>query len=235
MHCIFKNIGFLDNRYIKDFILLFESKLNDEERKLFEVIQKGRSTSFWDDKVYTKNRQFRLYLSTKYQKPTPLVVASYDDSVKTYSPSADAQFLTFESSLITYIDHSCSLIDVQRVVNVPGEAQLAQSEERVEGTTVSPYPELDQFVKSQLKPGGFIRAWRQQKAIEDRILYNVGGSKFCHNVKREHSSNNIYYVADMFNMTLNQYCYSCKGFKGMDIKIPIHVFDWKDQFQESFS
>lgn len=53
----------------------------------------------------------------------------------------------------------------------------------------SPYEEIDDFVKKLVDPG-FIRKWSmvQEASI---LTYEIGGTRFCGNVGREHKSNNI--------------------------------------------
>ena len=132
----------------------------------------------------------------------------------------------FSSSLITNIDvESSHIIEISTL-----PVQL--KEQFVESSAVSPYPELDEFVKSQLRPGGFIR--QVKNSWENKILYVIGGNRFCSIASREHKSNHIYYVCDLFNMTMNQYCYSCVGSKAADVKIPESVTEWIKEFDEPF-
>ena len=234
VHLVFKQICFRDNLMIKEFLKFFESHLSDEDKELFAVSHRGKLSTFWDSKVYTKNRNFRLFLSTKYQKPTPLVVAPYDESVEASSPSPDVQFKVFEHSLVTNVGPDCKILDMAKVIGDPSfkASERSASKFDLRSTKQSPYPELDNFVKSCLKLGGFIRGWKMEE--ENRILFIIGGSRFCINVQREHRSNHIFYVCDLRSMTMNQYCHSCIGFRGPDITIPGTIFDWRDEFDSSF-
>lgn len=228
VHLIFKKVCFSDNVAIKSFLAFFESKLSVEDRELFSISQKGKLSTFWDSKVYTRHRNFRLFLSTKYQKPTPLVVAGYDKSVEELPPSSDIQFAIFESSLVQNVNlEECTVVE-----GVTDDKPHSPNSINSNGSASSQYPELDDFVKSLLKPGGFIRQWSQKH--ENKIIYNIGGNRWCCNIQMEHKSNNIYYICDLVSMTINQYCFSCVGFKGPDIKIPSSVFNWQDEFNSPF-
>ena len=239
VHLIFMNICCDNNTKIGDFVRFFESNLKEEDKKVFEVNHKGKKRSFIDGKVYSNNQNFRLYLSTKYQKLTPLTVASYDKSVNklrsSTSSSHDEQYLIFENSLITSIGTNCCLIDMSSISEE--SAATKQTAVTVTGRRISdpsPYPELDQFVKEQLLPGGYIRSWYQKSSVKNKILFAIGGSRFCSKVNREHSSNNVYYVCDLSNLTMNQHCHSCIGYEGPDISIPSSVFAWVNEFNEPF-
>ena len=227
VHLIFKKICFSDNRKIKHFLQDFEGQLSDETRELFQIIKRGSPSSFIDTNVYSRNQCFRLFLSTKFGKSTPLKVARYDRSVNEILNSDDILYEIFSSSLITNID-----VESSQIIEISTLPVQLKEEQFVESSAVSPYPELDEFVKSQLRPGGFIR--QVKNSWENKILYVIGGNRFCSIASREHKSNHIYYVCDLFNMTMNQYCYSCVGSKAADVKIPESVTEWIKEFDEPF-
>ena len=227
VHLIFKKICFSDNRKIKHFLQDFEGQLSDETRELFQIIKRGSPSSFIDTNVYSRNQCFRLFLSTKFGKSTPLKVARYVRSVNEISNSDDILYEIFSSSLITNID-----VESSQIIEISTLPVQLKEEQFVESSAVSPYPELDEFVKSQLRPGGFIR--QVKNSWENKILYVIGGNRFCSIASREHKSNHIYYVCDLFNMTMNQYCYSCVGSKAADVKIPESVTEWIKEFDEPF-
>ena len=238
VHLIFMNICCENNTKIGEFVRFFESNLTEEDKKVFEINHKGKKRSFIDRKVYSNNQNLRLYLSTKYQKLTPLTVASYDKSVPKLRASAssshDEHYLIFENSLITSIGTSCNMIDMSSISEESVTKQTAVSVTGRRISDPSPYPELDQFVKEQLSPGDYIRSWSQRSSVRNKILFAIGGSRFCSNVNRAHRSNNVYYVCDLSNLTLNQHCHSCIGYEGPDISIPKSVFAWVNEFNEPF-
>lgn len=51
------------------------------------------------------------------------------------------------------------------------------------------------------------------------LLYTVGGTRYCQNVKREHKSNNVYIVVDMLKKVWAQKCFDpdCSTFRGPSI------------------
>jgi hypothetical protein len=63
----------------------------------------------------------------------------------------------------------------------------------IAGFTKSPYPEIDDFISSTLKSHskyGRIRQWTYFNQGE-LIVYDIVGYRYCHNIEREHKSNNI--------------------------------------------
>ena len=157
-HLIFQKVCFDENKKIRAFLLDFESKLSESDKSEFQVINKGKETSFVDKMVYSRNRNFRLIGSTKYGKETPLTPASFD--VSTVGAS---EYKNFEKSLITNIERDCRVLDDGRGPSGNNEIIRARNNNTTERKTFSnlpsPYSDLDDFVKSKLHPGGFLREW----------------------------------------------------------------------------
>ena len=63
----------------------------------------------------------------------------------------------------------------------------------IEGYNKSPYPEVDEFVTSLITQDGargVIRHWTYFQQGE-LLVYEIARYRFCHNIGREHRSNNI--------------------------------------------
>ena len=155
-HLIFQKVCFNENKKIKTFFLDFEAKLSESDKSEFQIINKGKETSFVDKTVYSRNRNFRLIGSTKYGKTTPLTPASFD-----VSTVGSSEYKIFENSLITNIERDCRVLDDVRGPTENNEIIRAMNNRTTEGNTFSnlpsPYADLDDFVKSKLHPGGFLR------------------------------------------------------------------------------
>jgi hypothetical protein len=91
----------------------------------------------------------------------------------------------------------------------------------------SPYPLMDQYIIRVLteKDGkhAFIRGWtyfRERKMI----VYQIGGSRYCENIGRQHKSNHIIMIVDLHHNIFYQKCMDpdCKkaAFKSSCEKIP---------------
>ena len=55
----------------------------------------------------------------------------------------------------------------------------------------------------------------------------VEGSKFCHNINREHKSNHIYLVCNLSKGFIVQRCYDpdCRNFQSEPVKIPENILE----------
>ena len=89
--------------------------------------------------------------------------------------------------------------------------------------------ELDKFILQWLNliasnNFAFIRK-RCFSAIIKQIRYEIGGSRFCQNVKREHKSNHIFIIVDLINNCAYQKCLDpdCKSFISEPKNIPVNI------------
>ena len=81
VHLIFQKAIFPSNADCGAFVKHLVSSLAEEEMKMFQVKeQEGNLTRFIDLSVYSRNRNFRLYLSTKLGKTAQLSVSAIDVS-----------------------------------------------------------------------------------------------------------------------------------------------------------
>ena len=228
-HVIFTRTCFRTNELISAFLNVFKSSLTSSDEAFFQVINKGKLTSFVDERVYTKNRNFRLIDSWKYGKTTPLSLAAFDEhSLKFSTFSAEeSRFLIFKSSLVTSIEKDIRVIDIPLQ---PAPSSNKSGEPSINSCNcVALYPELEEFVKSLLPPGGFIRSWRRGYNMSN-ILYDIGGRRYCANVGRDHRHNHVYYLCNIARMTVVQMCHSCVGYKSDEILIPTSVMWWMNDF-----
>ena len=240
-HLIFTRVHFENNEVIKAFLSFFMSKLSDHERTVFQVSRRGQQVSFIDRRVYSKQRNFRLFLSEKMGKSTPLKIANCDLlSVKKFSHMSEAEkeFSIFKSSLVTNIQEG------SQEVKIPGSWKEFKHDQiydknpniREFMSSQSPFPDVDNFILRRVQPGGFIRCVKFYKGQNNSFIYNIGGSwKYCENVKRHHSSNNIYFICNLYAMTLVQRCHSCVGYSSDPVPIEIaESSSWGDLFDSPY-
>ena len=234
-HVIFTRTCFRTNKLISTFLNVLKSSLTPSDEAIFQVRNKGKLTSFVDESVYSKNRNFRLIESWKYGKSTPLSVAAFDEhSLKFSTLSAEeSKFLIFKSSLVTSVEKDSTLIDIP---SQPATISNNSAEPTISSNnSLAPYPELDEFVQSLLPPGAFIRSWRISRSYMSNILYNIGGRRYCANVGRDHRHNHVYYLCNIPKMTIVQMCNSCVGYKSDEIQVPTAVMWWLNDFDDTFS
>jgi hypothetical protein len=198
--------------------------------ELLVVDNNGTNRLFCDESVYTKNRHFRLYMSTKLNKNAPLIVSKENEyrpaSICGKNDSQDMQL--FLDSLITYVPvdvhnlrilkygQCCShtLCAADHPCRLSFEGLLSRSNVK------SPYPEVDEFVTNIIHPGR-IRQWLYFSS-GNHIVYDIVGYRYCGNIGRQHRSNNIKYVVNLSNYTYYQKCHDseCAHYRSEQCKLP---------------
>ena len=197
-------------------------------------------TSFWlftdnadqtatfvsDITIYSKNRHFRIWRSSKLEKNVPLRVAqeniyplfseeqTFRDSMVVPPPRAwsDPPYLEFsEKSSIDTVEGSASTESSSRIVRH------------------SSNPSLDKFVLKH------IRMHPKHKEADIAAItefengcsvnYSIRGTKWCPFVEREHSSNHPYYCVQFRRGIISIRCHShqCRSKETRGSKIPKHL------------
>ncbi|XP_064601582.1 DNA-directed primase/polymerase protein-like [Liolophura sinensis] len=204
---------------------------------LFVKNKHGETILFCDTGVYTKNRNFRLFLSSKLKKNNPLVVSPDN----TYGKSEQlTQEQLFMDCLISNVQYSSKLkILTFETQNGSQNRQLfySQNTDRsvasqkgfLEGYQKSPYPEIDDFISGQLSQDGVrgaIRHWTYFSQGE-LLVYDIAHYRWCDNVQRHHKSNNIMFIADLLQGVYYQKCHDpeCRSqnYKSADRPLPDYV------------
>lgn len=174
-HVIFtiKDMAFKDNLHIGRFIktiyndIMFYLKsdtpihgiLNHFNRTDLEemVVETNRGKKlFIDNGVYTKNRHFRIYLSTKWGKQSYLTVSA-DCAHTPVNVCKEKELGIFLDSLISYFPNKQNLIllefhnrsDVKAQLYSKAPTQFAREDD----DQASPYPEIDKYVRGIVDPG----------------------------------------------------------------------------------
>lgn len=81
----------------------------------------------------------------------------------------------------------------QQQLTVNKKTSLSLPAATIEGYSKSPYPEVDDFISDlimQTSACGVIRHWTYFQQGE-LLVYEIARYRFCHNIGREHRSNNI--------------------------------------------
>ncbi|XP_065802513.1 DNA-directed primase/polymerase protein isoform X3 [Muntiacus reevesi] len=194
----------------------------------------GEKRLFVDLGVYTRNRNFRLYKSSKIGKHVALEVAEDNRFLPTQLKNISKENQYFLSSLVSNVRFS----DALRILtcDIPQSKQRIQclnrtstSVETMEGFQCSPYPEIDQFVLSLVNKNGIkggIRRWNYFFP-EELLVYDICKYRWCENIGRAHRSNNIMILVDLKNEVWYQKCHDpvCKAenFKSDCYPLPAEV------------
>ncbi|KFZ53593.1 Coiled-coil domain-containing protein 111, partial [Podiceps cristatus] len=172
--------------------------------------KEGNKQLFVDLGVYTRNRNFRMYKSSKAGKNVILKIAEDNKFVPNCEENVSLEEAYFLSSLI------CNIRMLYRTV-------LCYS---MEGYRDSPYPEIDYFVRSLVNKDGVqggIRQWNYF-SLEEILVYDISGYRWCENIGRPHKSNNIMILVDLKKEVWYQKCHDpvCRenNFKSQSFPLP---------------
>lgn len=196
---------------------------------LFVRDRKDKAKLFVDEGVYTKNRHFRLLGSSKAGKNAPLRVSASNK----YEPAEKKDYLVFLDSLVTYFSVPPAEILEFGEFKKPGKDERRDLDmcdsitaaAAVATETESPHSEvIDKFILSLISPKGKIRK-KTFFASSFTVLYDVRNYRYCHNIGREHKSNNVKLIVDLNRSSYRQKCYDpdCGDFKSEEFPLPEEI------------
>ncbi|KAK6040820.1 hypothetical protein COOONC_21673 [Cooperia oncophora] len=150
-----------------------------------------KETVLFDSAVYSKNRNFRLFLSSKLGKTTVLKLAPYCDFYGSSKPSDQQIF--YDSLCVPANAHKFPLLEISEgdQCEVAKSRTLATSTLRLqEGSGRSPYPQLDEFILMVLRKWSqsvYIRQWKLMINNDDGrvtgITYYPANCRYCFNIR----------------------------------------------------
>jgi len=205
---------------------------------LFVKNKDGHETTFVDLGVYSRNRAFRLYLSSKASKKLPLKVT---DRVKNSWGSVPEEKIFFHS-LVGNVTSNARLISLDNdssQFKIEDKKSHSHTKPRgdVSNLGPSPYKELETFILEVCRRNRQgakdqpvrIRSWAML-GNESLILYNVSGYRFCGNIGREHKSNGVFFVVDLEHGTWCQKCYDpdCRQYRSPGGPVPLEILSLKN-------
>ncbi|VDN02465.1 unnamed protein product [Thelazia callipaeda] len=230
------NQVFPSNISIKLFIQHLKQKMLSGDGCVWNESGTKRVTLF-DEAVYSSNRNFRLYLSSKLGKNNPLVLSKRcqfyaqrreisKKQIFLDSLVVPANYRNYGNILQVLVDekkeYSYNQNLVPKLLPINGQEHLSREEIDLSvgyGAT-SPFPALDEhiiMINRQWKANACIRQWkiRVNKYINSRyIIYyvscrslRIAHCRYCFNINREHRSNGIYWAVDLDRLHCFQKCF----------------------------
>ena len=227
LHVIFTQTAFKDNRSVGDFVKMVLSKLHEKHSSLFMVKKKSQITNFVDISVYKRGQNFRVYLSRKLGKENTLYLSDAAHESWHFKTDEDifrASLISNVSNQIGVLSHtetSCANLDVPCA---PPPMDIKSTR----GKYKSPYHEIEDLIVAKVYPGTI----RECIFRPNRLLFQISGNRFCDNVQRQHTNNNIYFIVNLEDLTLMQACHSCFGFRGKPVKIDPRLISWIDDTED---
>ncbi|KAM6940597.1 DNA-directed primase/polymerase protein [Xenentodon cancila] len=209
-----------------------------EERDLSFLLMKnrgGHNCLFVDLGVYTKNRNFRLYKSSKVGKNAAFTVAEDNRFIAKPEKGISPEQSVFLASLVCNVSFTGQRIltwDIQEThepeTSQPSCQQGSPSLQGMfSGCVTSPYQEVDSFVLTLVRKDGIqgnIRRWNYF-AAEQLLVYDIAKYRWCEHVGRFHKSNNIMIVVDFKEEVWYQKCHDpdCRNFRSSSYPLPQEI------------
>ncbi|XP_036372441.1 DNA-directed primase/polymerase protein [Megalops cyprinoides] len=179
--------------------------------------KEGRDQLFVDLGVYTKNRNFRLYKSSKVGKNAAFKVAEDNAFVAKPDKRVSAEESIFLASLVSNVSFTgqkiltceAPLTKEAKCLLSPAPRSSSDTSDCIGGYQHSPYKEVDDFVLSLVTRDGVngsIRRW-SYFVSEQLLVYDILKYRWCQNVGRFHKSNNIMILVDLKEEVWYQKCH----------------------------
>ncbi|XP_061685419.1 DNA-directed primase/polymerase protein [Syngnathoides biaculeatus] len=197
--------------------------------------KEGHRVLFVDLGVYTKNRNFRLYKSSKVGKNAAFSLADDDKFISQPNKGVSTEESVFLASLVCNVSFTGQRIltwevrDAEAVRTTRGQSQrgLPSDAGSRSGCLTSPHREVDDFVLTVVRKDaiqGSIRRWNYF-AVEQLLVYDIANYRWCANVGRFHKSNNIMIVVDLKEEVWYQKCHDpeCRNFRSLSYPLPQEI------------
>ncbi|XP_077575790.1 DNA-directed primase/polymerase protein isoform X1 [Stigmatopora nigra] len=196
----------------------------------------GHHAFFVDLGVYTKNRNFRLYKSSKVGKNVAFTLADDNEFVPKAIKGVSSEESIFLASLVCNLSFAGQRIltwevaEDQAAKTKPFQSRLRSPSDAVDsvsGRLTSPYQEVDDFVLTVVRSDniqGSIRRWNYF-ASEQLLVYDIAKYRWCYNVGRFHKSNNIMILVDLKEEMWYQKCHDpeCRNFRSSSYPLPQEI------------
>ncbi|KAH7714609.1 DNA primase [Aphelenchoides avenae] len=163
------------------------------------VRTEGKDAFLCDTGVYSKNRNFRLYLSSKCGKEAALRLANYGNF---HGGETAQEWRVFLDSLVVpYEYEKCAVLDTSALV-----AALPRNPLRWVTNN-------EQFS---------LEAYHKHHKLKMAALVNC---RFCFNIERQHKSQNVYWLVDLERFSYFQKCFDndCRNYASNRFLLPTNV------------
>lgn len=233
IHLIFFLIVFQSNKDCKVFMQDLMKSLQTQDEALFNVQDgSGGTTSCIDMSVYSKNRQFRLFESTKFGQKRPLIVSPIDTAtlaLSTELTDEEKRKEVFLKSLITNCNEEIKINTYEQATEVPNinhpftrpnmsldkinqkfstkfvsRFKIGYDQRKTESIAVK---KIEEFISAKVVPG---QIWKTVTE-SGNVTFYVKNFLFCEKIGRAHTSKNqIFFKFFPSSDTLMQCCFSTK-------------------------
>ena len=237
---VFPKVIFKDNQSCKDFVLSFLDALPPSDKFNFNVFDSHNELgSMIDMRVYNRNQNFRIMLSSKFGKNTPLLLSR--ENVYKWKNQRDL----FLDSLVSVRGYHVNTEQIAAklphgifsVGNLESELDdhsapetndsklddhRAPGEDPPEMTRTVDH--LKNFLVNELGCGEVrkVKFFANRNTGKSMFVFDFYNFRYCKNIGRKHSHNNVYFVFCCAKLVLYQKCYKCLGYRSQDIPIALN-------------
>lgn len=216
-HLIFNIPGniFENNLQVKAFV---NNTINTNNIKCMCKTEKAEK-SIIDLSVYSKNRLFRIYLSSKYEKTAilmPFNLSSESFINDSYRLCFFIRSLVSEFWCKSEIDKYNLLRCVEDIIKY-----------QVNPVSINMPDLLRTFILKCVNKGGVSGSIRSYKYLNPNIIVEISNNRWCGNIKRPHKSNHIYLLVNINCGVIYQRCHDddCKDYQSDGIVIPNEIIN----------
>ncbi|KAG7485189.1 hypothetical protein JOB18_005058 [Solea senegalensis] len=198
--------------------------------------KEGQDCLFVDLGVYTRNRNFRLYKSSKVGMNAAFTVADDNQFIPKPEKGISSEQSIFLASLVCNVSFTGQRILTWDIPEAQEDVKTCEPQSQQEsgtnpgsliGCLTSPHQEVDNFVLSLVKKDGIhgsIRRWNYF-VTEQLLVYDIAKYRWCENVEKFHKSNNIMIVVDLKEEVWYQKCHDpdCRNFRSSSYPLPQEI------------
>lgn len=202
---------------------------------------------FCDECVYSRNRHFRLFMSSKLKKNVPLVLSNTNKYRLPETAHCEDCFdkQIFLKSLITFGCDGKVLMNFTNTMtshigsmSQSGQIHFVKNNQREcqSSNTSSPFPRIDAYISDLIYPGKIFR--NHYFPSVNKLVYSIIKNRYCGNIKRQHKNNNVKYVVDLNEMYWYQKCYDpdCQQYRSNGTKLPDEIcFEYANHIVDNLS
>ena len=230
VHLIFFTVTFNTITDCGRFVQEMLTQMKTDDIKNFDVqAASGRQNvpvqkSFVDQGIYTRNRQLRILLSSKFKQDRPLVLSTSDVSSSNITRDRDSflQVVLRRSFITVPEEDNCHAIAPKKST-VSKIRQNGLNLSSVISSNISnedsETAEVDSLISNLVAPG---RIRKKTVFADGTVCYNISGAHYCQ-IKQanHHSKGQIFFVYNPREASLIQKCFSenCKHLPGVPIEI----------------
>ncbi|CAL8468734.1 g8274 [Coccomyxa elongata] len=208
---------------------------NPAQQLMINKDGQGSRALFIDGGVYTRNRAFRLFLSSKAGKEWVL------QPTERFQGARLSHRDIFFASLICNVPEGCRLLRCYededgaafswvrhgRLIAPSRYSEAAM--ERCAQPQLGPsrHPDIERFITSVCNQGGVqgaVRSWVEWPEA-GLLLLNMRHNRWCGNIGRAHRSNGIFYVVSLQEGVWYQKCYDpeCRDYRSEMMPLPHEI------------